>query len=58
MKSTPRLAVCEQGAVLIPVCGSVSAYDRGNGLPLWSGKATAGGNSRCAIPTDWSAKSA
>ena len=50
MKSAPRLVVCEQGDVLIAVCGSVSAYDRGNGLSLWSEKAIAGGEQPMLYP--------
>jgi len=50
MKSAPRLVVCERGDVLIAVCGSVSAYDRGDGSLLWDGKAIAGGEEPMLYP--------
>ena len=50
MKSAPRLVACEQGDVLIAVCGSVSAFDRGDGSLLWSGKAIAGGEQPILYP--------
>ena len=50
MKSAPRLVACEQGNVLIAVCGSVSAYDRRDGSLLWSGKAIAGGEQPMLYP--------
>jgi outer membrane protein assembly factor BamB len=50
MKSAPRLVVCEQGDVVIAVCGSVSAYDRSDGSLLWGEKAIAGGEQPILYP--------
>lgn len=50
MKSAPRLVLCERGDVLVAVCGSVSAYDRGDGSLLWGGKAIAGAEEPMLYP--------